>query len=60
MSKIAKADDPSVRIRFPRKILRELDQAAARAGRSRNTEIIHRLTESFSPQQPDQSASQPG
>lgn len=59
MKIIATANDPSVRIRFPRKILRELDQAAAQAGRSRNSEVIHRLAESLKPQ-PSQSAAQAG
>ncbi len=47
MSLVAKTNDPSVRIRFPKKVLRDLDQAAARNGRSRNSEIVHRLAQSL-------------
>jgi hypothetical protein len=43
-------------VRFPRKVLRELDQAAAHAGRSRNSEIIFRLVESLREQQPQSAA----
>ena len=49
MSLVAKTNDPSVRVRFPKKILRELDQAAAHNGRSRNSEIVHRLAKSLIP-----------
>jgi metal-responsive CopG/Arc/MetJ family transcriptional regulator len=58
MNLVAKANDTSVRVRVPRKVLRELDLAAAQAGRSRNSEIIYRLKQSLLDQQP-QSASQP-
>ena len=56
MSLVAKASDPSVRVRFPVKVLRELDHAAAKAGRSRNSELIYRLAESLRPQDAVQSA----
>lgn len=46
-SPIAKADDPAMTVRFPPGMLDRLDVEAQRAGRSRNTEIVHRLTESL-------------
>lgn len=58
MSLVAKTNDPSVRVRFPRKILRELDQAAAKNGRSRNSEIVHRLAKSLSPDELQSPAAQ--
>jgi hypothetical protein len=37
-------------VRFPRKeLIRQLDVAARGNGRSRNAEIVYRLSESFSP-----------
>lgn len=48
----AKTEDPSVRIRFPSAVLREVDKAAAKAGRSRNSEIIYRLAQSLNGHQP--------
>jgi metal-responsive CopG/Arc/MetJ family transcriptional regulator len=48
MSLVAKTNAPSVRIRFPeKKLLRALDRVAAKNGRSRNSEIIHRLAQSL-------------
>lgn len=46
----AKTNDPSVRIRFPSAVLREVDKAAKQAGRSRNSEIIYRLAQSLNGQ----------
>ncbi|MCL4687503.1 MAG: Arc family DNA-binding protein [Burkholderiales bacterium] len=46
---IASAKDKSVQLRFPdRRLLKRLDVAARRNGRSRNTEILIRLLASFS------------
>lgn len=56
MSLVAKTNDPSVRVRFPSKVLRELDRAAARNGRSRNSEIVHRLAKSLQPDAPQSAA----
>jgi hypothetical protein len=53
---IASRDDPPVLLRLPKTVLRQVNDAAAKAGRSRNTEIIYRLTESFRPQEPAKSA----
>jgi len=44
---IATAKDPSVRVRFPHQVLKRLDLEAKKNGRSRNTELIHRLSESL-------------
>jgi predicted DNA-binding protein len=44
---IAKADDQAVSVRFPPGLLERLDAASKRAGRSRNSEIVVRLTESL-------------
>lgn len=46
MSMVAKSKDKSVRIRFPGDLLGKLTDSAARSGRSRNSEIVWRLTES--------------
>jgi hypothetical protein len=43
----ATSKDKSVRIRFPDRVLSLVDESAAQEGRSRNTEIIKRLSESF-------------
>lgn len=56
MNLVAKANDTSVRVRVPRKVLREIDLAAAQAGRSRNSEIIYRLKQSLLDQQPQSAA----
>jgi len=37
---VAKAKDPSFNIRVPLELLKQIDQRAAGAGRSRNSEII--------------------
>lgn len=44
---IAKADDQAVTVRFPPGLVDRLDAASKRAGRSRNSEIVVRLTESL-------------
>lgn len=41
----AKTKDPSVRIRFPRPVLRGIDAEATASGRSRNSEIVFALGE---------------
>jgi len=51
MALIAKASDPSVRVRFPKKLIKEIDRLASQSGRSRNSEIVHRLSESLKPGQ---------
>ena len=43
----ASRKDPGVRVRFPSNLLRALDRAAKTSGRSRNTEILYRLSESL-------------
>jgi metal-responsive CopG/Arc/MetJ family transcriptional regulator len=40
MSIVAKKDDASVRVRFPQPVLSQLDESAAKEGRSRNSQII--------------------
>lgn len=46
---IATAKDKPVQVRFPsRALLKQIDAAARRNGRSRNSEILCRLAESFS------------
>ena len=47
MQKIATRKDPSVLLRVPKPLLKSLDAAAAKNGRSRNTEVIVRLAESL-------------
>lgn len=47
---IAKRKDRSVTIRFPDGLVPELDKAAKRSGRSRNTETIVRLLSTFEKQ----------
>lgn len=47
MSYVAKRSDKSVPVRFPPELIGPLDAAAARNGRSRNSEIIVRLAESL-------------
>lgn len=44
---IARADDQAVTVRFPPGLLDRLDDASKRNGRSRNTEIVQRLTDSL-------------
>jgi hypothetical protein len=45
---IAAAKDQALTVRFPsRSLLKELTLAARKNGRSRNSEIVFRLTESF-------------
>jgi predicted HicB family RNase H-like nuclease len=44
---IAAKDDPALAIRLPSDLLAALTAAAARAGRSRNSEIIMRLRQSL-------------
>ena len=57
---IASRDDPPILLRLPKEVLNKVNRAAAQAGRSRNTEIIYRLAESFRPQEPAQSAASAG
>ena len=52
MDVVATAKDPSVRIRFPKTVLKKVDVAAKQSGRSRNSEIIYRLVESFRSSEP--------
>ncbi len=49
-SLIATKDDPAVLLRVPKPVLKKVNEAAAKSGRSRNTEILIRLEESFRPQ----------
>jgi predicted transcriptional regulator len=44
---LARADDQSVTVRFPPGLIPRLDEAAGRNGRSRNSEIVQRLTDSL-------------
>lgn len=44
---IATRDDPAFRLRLPKPILKQLDAAAAKNGRSRNSEVLVRLAESL-------------
>ena len=46
---IAKRTDPSVLLRVPEPLLKQLDAAADTSGRSRNTEILVRLEKSLQP-----------
>ncbi len=47
MQTIATRKDPSVLLRVPKPILKSLDAAAAKNGRSRNSEVLVRLSESL-------------
>jgi hypothetical protein len=48
MKTTAKGNDKSVRVRFADELLlKKVDEAAANEGRSRNTEILMRLSASF-------------
>lgn len=49
MQLVASRTDPSVLVRIPADLLEKVDRAAAGAGRSRNSEILVRLTESLQP-----------
>lgn len=40
---VVSAKGEGVRIRFPKGVLKQLGRAAARSGRSRNSEIVYRL-----------------
>lgn len=44
---IATRNDPSVLLRCPKNLLEAVDSAAAKGGRSRNTEILVRLSQSL-------------
>ena len=44
---IAKTKDQPLNVRFPVGVIPQLDKAAKKAGRSRNTEIIVRLLSTF-------------
>lgn len=44
---VARRKDPAVLVRFPKAILKKLGEASRQNGRSRNTEIILRLDQSF-------------
>lgn len=44
---IAKKTDPAVTIRFPRQVLESVTKAARDNKRSRNTEVIERLSKSL-------------
>lgn len=47
MNYVAKRGDKAVPVRFPKEVIGSLDAAAARNGRSRNSEILVRLAESL-------------
>lgn len=49
MPSIGTPKDPfvPVLVRFPRDVLRKVKTAAKKSGRSRNSEIVHRLAESL-------------
>jgi len=40
---VVSAKGEATRIRFPKGVLKQLSQAAAQSGRSRNSEIVYRL-----------------
>jgi len=42
-SLVAPANGEATLIRFPKGVLEQLSQAAAKSGRSRNSEIVYRL-----------------
>jgi hypothetical protein len=44
---VVSAKGEGVRIRFPKGVLKQLGQAAAQSGRSRNSEIVYRLVTSL-------------
>lgn len=44
---VVSAKGESTRIRFPKGVLKQLGQAAAKSGRSRNSEIVYRLVSSL-------------
>lgn len=44
---VVSAKGEGVRIRFPKGVLKQLGRAAARSGRSRNSEIVYRLLSSL-------------
>ena len=44
---LATRNDPPVKVRFPGEVLKKLDAAAKKAGRSRNSEILVRLSDSL-------------
>ena len=44
---VVSAKGESTRIRFPNGLLKQLGKAAAKSGRSRNSEIVYRLMETL-------------
>lgn len=46
---IATAKDPAKTVRLPAPLLKRVERAAAKEGRSLNSEILIRLTNSFKP-----------
>jgi hypothetical protein len=44
---VVPANSEATLIRFPKGILKELGKAAAKSGRSRNSEIVYRLVSSL-------------
>jgi len=44
---IAQASDPAQSLRLPRSLHKKITEAAEKSGRSRNSEIIKRLMDSF-------------
>ncbi len=44
---IARANDQALTVRFPPGLIARLDAASRRNGRSRNSEIVQRLTDSL-------------
>lgn len=46
-SLVVSAKGEAARIRFPKGVLKQIGQAAAKSGRSRNSEIVYRLLSSL-------------
>lgn len=47
---VASRKDPAVLLRVPRGVLKKVDHAAGQSGRSRNSEILHLVTQGLSQQ----------
>lgn len=54
MQMVASANDTALTVRFPKSVLKSLDKAAKKNGRSRNTEIIVRLVQSLEAEEGEQ------
>ncbi len=57
---VARRKDPAVLVRFPKAILKKLGEASRQNGRSRNTEIILRIDQSFQASGEGESQAVPG